>query len=115
MRRVGVAGPRQAVEGFGGCGQGKLRRKEGGREEEGEEAWEVDCWLRREVVGVGFLGSGSGSGWCGGERVARGQMVGVGSSKIVRRRLGWREEGRRELGLRVGVSGSGSGVRSSSL
>ena len=53
--------------------------------ESGLESCEVEWRLRREVLAVGF--SGSGSGWSAVDGVASGQIVGVGSSKIVLRRL----------------------------
>lgn len=123
MRRMGVLGPRQlggalVEEGCGGCGQGMLRREEGGRES-GLEVWELLDWvLRRDtMLLLLFLGvSFSGSAWFGvlGE-VGRGQMVGVGLSKIVLRRFGWMLDILRELlGFRVGVSTSKSGLLSSS-
>ena len=92
-----------------------LRRAEGGREP-GVEGWEVLDWVLR-LVGLALGCEGfSGSAWFAGSgEVGWGQMVGVGLSKIVLRRLGWMLEVRRELlGFRVGVSTSKSGLLSSS-
>ena len=89
----------------GGFGQGKLRRKDGGRES-GLESWSLEWVLRREVLRVGF----SGSGWLMPDGVGSGHVVGVGSSKIVLRRLGCVPERLCELGFRVGVSTSESGL-----
>lgn len=80
--------------------------------ESGLESCEVEWRLRREVLAVGFSGLGSGRSSVDG--VASGQIVGVGSSKIVLRRLVWMEEGLCELGFRVGVLTSESGPVSSS-
>ena len=111
MRRMGVLGPRQlaAAAVLGGCGQGKLRREDGGRES-GLESWSVDWMLRRDVVLFGF----SGSGWVSVGGVGSGHAVGLGLSKIVLRRFGWVLECFRALGFRVGVSTSMSGLLSSS-
>lgn len=108
MRRMGVLGPRWEglveEEGLGGWGQGKLRREDGGREVGGEEG-SVEWVLRREM-----LGAFSGSGCVAVGVVGSGQTVGVGLSKIVLRRVKWRPEDLREVGFRVGVSTSESGV-----
>lgn len=112
MRRMGVLGSRHLgfSEGLGGCGQGKLRRNDVGREL-GLESWSLDCVLRRGILRVDFSGSGRFSV---GE-VGSGHTVGIGLSNIVLRRLGYVLEGLQELGFRVGVSTSDSGLLSSSL
>lgn len=115
---MGVLGPRlmAVVGGWEGWGQGKLRRKEVGRESGLLESWEVDCRLwREEMLAVVSWVRFEGSGWDSGRGgAARGQTAGVGSSKIVLRRLGCVEGGFRELGFRVGVSSSISALLSSS-
>ena len=112
MRRMGVLGSRHwdTPAGFGGCGQGKLRKKDVGRES-GLDSWSLDWVLRRDVLWVDFSGSRSFS--VGG--VGSGHAVGMRLSNIVLRLFGWvAEGGRRALGFRVGVSTSKSGLLSSS-